>query len=84
MVQFQWILFWVGVLHWGEYAGFLPRCGKRPADSLGLDALYWWAKIGDDESYPDLNTFLCLGVRPISLQLSQQRVVLMSQPCFSQ
>lgn len=84
MAQFQGILFWVGVLHWGEDAGVLPHCGKRPADSLGLDSLYWWAKIGDDESYPDLNTFLCLGVRPISLQLSQQRVVLMSQPCFSQ
>lgn len=48
MAQFQWILFWIAVLHWGEDAGVLPRCGKGPVVSLGLDVLYWWAKTGED------------------------------------
>lgn len=45
VAQFQWILFWIVVLHWYD------------ADSLGLDVLHCWTKTGGDESSLDFNPF---------------------------
>lgn len=45
VARFQWILFWIVVLHWDD------------ADSLGLDVLHCLTRTGEEESYLDFNPF---------------------------